>query len=118
MRIDSKIKMRLAWVGTQGNRIYNADTRVTTNRHCHENRLFSSFIRGLGRPPPSFSPQRESRALYLNRFGRDTQDASPLSQGDQSSVDHSCFVPRIWMWESALDSRCGEKDEGGVVPPS
>ena len=34
----------------QGNRIYNADTRVPTNRHCHENRLFSSFIRGLGRP--------------------------------------------------------------------
>ena len=68
-------------------------------------------------PTPSFSPQRESRALYLERLGRDTQDASPLSQGDQSSVDHAGIVPRIWMWERARDSRCGENDGGGLPRP-
>ena len=69
----------------------------------------------MGEPshPPSFLPQRESRALYLNSLGWDTQDASPLSQADRSYVDRSCISPRTWMWERALDSRCGENDGGG-----
>ena len=33
-------------------------------------------------------------------------------------VDHFRIAPRTWMWERALDSRCGEKDGGGVVLPS
>ena len=44
--------------------------------------------------PPSFSPQRESRALYLNSLGWDTQDASPLSQADRSHVDRS-WMPHV-----------------------
>ena len=28
-------------------------------------------------------------------------------------MDHSCIAPRIWMWERALDSRCGENDARG-----
>ena len=91
---------------TQGN-------RITDCGWCVRNVLLPAARRsqdGSTTPPPSFSPQQESRDLYLSRLGRDTQDASPLSQGDRSGVDHSCIVPRIWMWERALDSRCGDND--------
>ena len=56
--------------------------RVATARHCLKSRnAFSTkklsqnnypallSLYGSTTPPPSFSPQRESRALYLNRLG-------------------------------------------------
>ena len=61
-------------------------------------------------PPPSFSPQRESRALMMRQDGYPNQGAP----GGQADLPPGTFLltRNKLDGERALDSRCDEKDGG------
>ena len=90
--------------------------RVATARHCLKSRnAFSTkklsqnnypallSLYGSTTPPPSFSPQRESRALYLNRLGPVHTNSYMMLQSEngnyRSSVPTHCSDPSRSAWQ-------------------